>query len=360
MNTVTIISAVEPHLVTTVSNSSMKCAAGGVPSLVTNGMTAGGQRNLGAGQQLHHENGVGSQREDLLTFSPDEQRPLLDGEQPPAESTPTGGPQCLHQARRGRGPTAPGCNYNNNNSNRTAMGLDLQLPGSELQPDLSAAHQLLTEPHMSSQNIATSSQPLWPLEDKILPSSRGENMTYSQIQEAQAPPTGGQAPPTGGQAPPTGGQAPLLGEPHLVSSLALGEGPDDGSASRAALPSQTSVPPSAASNTQSSKSESAVQEASSQSLAPPSGASGKLAPEDFSLDRKPYHETLGGPLAALPSRPASVPQAPAILRPQRGVAKAKRPERPSSLDLSSSFIYSGNICTIYTPPLTYCVLLLLL
>lgn len=354
MNTVTIISAVEPHLVTTVSNSSVKCAAGGVPSLVTNGLTAGGQRNLGAGQQLHHENRVGSQREDLLTFSPDEQRPLLDGEQPPAESTPTGGPQCLHQARRGHAPTAPGCNYNNNNSNRTAMGLDLQLPGSELQPDLSTVHQLqpdlskvhrlqpdlgtvhqlLKEPHMSSQNIATSSQPLWPLEDKILPSSQGEDMTYSQIQEAQAPPTGGPVPPTG---------VPLLG------------GPDDGSASREALPSQTSVPPSAAS---------AVQEASSQSSAPPSGAPGNLAPEDFSLDRKPYHDTLRGPSAlqqaALPSRAASVPQAPAVLRPQRGVAKAKRPERPSSLDLSASFIYSGNICTIYTPPLTHCVLLLLL
>lgn len=344
MNTVTIISAVEPHLVTTVSNSSVKCAAGGAPSLVTNGLTAGGQRNLGAGQQLHHENRVGSQREDLLTFSPDEQRPLLDGEQPPAESTPTGGPQSLHQARRGHAPTAPGCNYNNNNSNRTAMGLDLQLPGSELQPDLSkvhllqpdlsTVHQLLKEPHMSSQNIATSPQPLWPLEDKILPSSQGEDMTYSQIQEAQAPPTRGPAAPTG---------VPLLG------------GPDDGSASREAMPSQTSVPPSAAS---------AVQEASSQSSAPPSGASGNLAPEDFSLVRKPYHDTLRGPSAlqqaALPSRAASVPQAPVMLRPQRGVAKAKRPERPSSLDLSASFIYSGNICTVYTPPLTHCVLLLLL
>lgn len=343
MNTVTIISAVEPHLVTTVSNSSVKCAAGGVPSLVTNGLTAGGQRNLGAGQQLHHENRVGSHREDLLTFSPDEQCPLLDGEQPPAESTPTGGPQCLHQARRGHAPTAPGCNYNNNNnSNRTAMGLDLQLSGSELQPDLSkvhqlqpdlsTVHQLLKEPHMSRQNIATSPQPLWPLEDKILPSSQGEDMTCSQIQEAQAPPTGGHAPPTG---------VPLLG------------GPDDGSASREALPSQTSVPPSAAS---------AVQEASSQSSAPPSGASGNLAPEDFPLVRKPYHDTLRGPsaLAALPNRAASVPQAPAMLRPQRGVAKAKRPERPSSLDLSASFIYSGNICTIYPPPLTHCVLLLLL
>lgn len=320
MNTVTIISAVEPHLVTTVSNSSMKCAAGGVPSLVTNGLLAGGQRNLGAGEHLHHENRVGSQREDLLTFSPDEQRPLLDREQPPAEITPTGRPQCLHHARRGHVPTAPGCNYNNSNNN-------------------SSIHQLLKERHMSSQNMVTSMLP------KMLPSSQGKNMTYSQIQEAQAPPTGGQAPPTGVHAP------PLMGDPHLEWPLVLGEDPD-GSDSRGALPNQTSVPASAASNTQSSKFVSPVQEALSQNLAFPSGASGQLAPEDSSLDQNPYHENLREPSAlqqaALPSGAALVPQVPAILRPQRGVAKAKRPERPSSLDLSSSCIYSGNLYNLYS------------
>lgn len=326
LNTVTIVSAVEPHLVTTVSNSSMKGAAVGSPSLVTNGLMAGSLRNLVVGQQLHHEDGVGSQRENLLTFSPDEQRPLLDREQPPAQSTPTGRPQCLHQDY-----LPPGSNYNNNNnSNKTAMELDRQRPGSELQQDLSTIHQPPKEPHTSSENVALSSQPLWPLEDKIFLSSQEENMTSSQIQETQAP--------------------PLVGEPQLVSSLVLGEDPDDGSASRGPLPSQTSVPSSAAPHTQGSKSALLVQEASSQNFASPSKASGKVAPEDFSLDQNPNHVTLREPSA----------QAPAVLRPQRGVAKAKRPERPSSLDLSSSCIYSGNSHTIYTPPLTYCELLVVL
>lgn len=344
LNTVTMISAVEPHLVTTVSNSSMKGGAVGGPSLVTNALMAGGLRNLGAGQQLHHEDGVGCQRGDFLTFSPDEQHPLLDREQPPAQSTPAGQPQCLHQDYAQPAPGSPGSNYNNNNnSNKTAMGLDLQQPGSELQQDLRTVHQLPKEPRTSCENVALSSQPLWPLEDNILLSRQEENMTYSQIQEAQAP--------------------PLLAEPHLVSSLVVGEDPENVSPSRGPLPSQTSVSTSAAPQTQGLKSVSLVQEDSSPNLASPSDASGKLAPGDFSLDQNPNHVTLREPsalqLAALPI-PAVGTQAPAILRPQRGVAKAKRPERPSSLDLSSSCIYSGNICIICTPPLTYCDLLFVL
>lgn len=339
LNTVTIISAVEPHLVTTVNNSSMKVGAVGVPTQVTNGLMAGGQKNLGAGQQTHHENRVINQREDLLTFSPDEQRPLLDREQLPAESTPTGRPLCLHRDYAPLAPGSPGSNYNNNNSNRTAMGLDFERPGSELQQDLSTIHQLPNDPCMSSENVASSSQPLWPLEDRVLFSSQEEIMTSSEIQEAQE----AQPPATERQAP------PFVGETHLVSSLAFGEDPDDGSASRGPLPSQTPIPPSSAPHTQGLESASLVQEASSQNLASALEASGKLAPEDFSLDRNPNHVTLREPsalqLAAQPS-PALVTQAPAVLRPQRGVAKAKRPERPSSLDLSSSCIYSGNICSI--------------
>lgn len=348
LNTVTIISAVEPHLVTTVSNSSMKGGAVGATNLATNGLIAGGQRNLGAVQQLHREDGVASQREDLLSFSPDEQHPLLDREQPPAQSTPTD--QCLHQDYSPSAPGSPGSNYNNNNnSNRTAMGLDFQRPGSELH-DLSTMHQLTKERCMSSENVATASQPLWPLDGKVLLSSQEENMTSSQIREAQAPPTERQAP-------------PFLGEPRLVSSLVLKEDPNDGSLSREPLPSQTSVPPSAAPHTQGLKSVSLVQEASSHKLASASEASEKLAPEDFFFNWNPNHVTLREPsalqLTALQS-PVMVTEAPAILRPQRGMAKAKRPERPSSLDLSSSCIYSGNTCSIYSPPLTYCDLLVVL
>lgn len=323
LNTVTIVSAVEPHLVTTVSNCNVKGGAVGVPTLGTNGLMAGGQRNLEVGPQLHYENGVGSQREDLLTFSPDERRPLLKQEQPPAQSTPAGRP---HQYFAPPSPGSPGSNSNNNNnSNRTAMELDFHLPGSDLQQDLSTIHQLQAKPHMPSQNAATSSQPLWPLERKVLLSSQEENMTPNQIKEAQAPPTERQA-------------SPLLEEPLLLSSLVHREDPDDDSA----MPSQTSVPPPGDPHSQGLKSW--VQE-----------ASGKLSPEDFTLDlntdRVNLREPSASQLTALPS-PALAIQASASLQSQRVVTRAKRPERPSSLDLSSSCIYSGNIFTIYAPPLT--------
>lgn len=347
LNTVKVISAVEPHLVTTVSNSSMKVGIVGISTQVTNGLMAGGQRNLGTGQQMHHEDGVVNQREDLLTFSPDEQHPLLDREQLPAQSTRTGRPLCHHHDYAPLAPGSPDSNYNNNNSNRTAIGLDFQLPVSELQQDLSTVHQLPKDPCKSSENVATSSQPLCPLKGGVLFSSQEKNMASSQIEEAQE-----------GQAPATERQVfPFLGEPYLVSSLGFGEDPNDDAVSRGRLRSQTPIPPSSAHHTQSLKS--GVQGASCQNLASASEVSGKLTPEDLTLERNPNHMTLRKPsalqLAAL-SSPVLATQAPAFLRPQRRVAKAKRPERPSSLDLSASCVYSGNICSINTPLLTYCAL----
>lgn len=320
LNTVTIVSAVEPHLVTTVSNCNVKGGAVGVSTLVTNGLMAGGQRNLEVGPQLHYENEVGSQREDFLTFSPDEQHPLLKREQIQAQSTAAGQP---HHCVAPTAPGSPGSNSNNNNSNRSAMELDFKQPGSDLQHDLSTIHQLQAKPHMSRQNAAKSSRPLWPLEENVLLSSQEENMMSNQIQEAQAPER---------QA------SPPLEAPLLISSLVLGEDPLDGSA----LPSQTSVPPPGVPHSQSLKSR--VQE-----------ASGKLALEDFTLDlntdRVDLREHSALQLTAQPSS-ALVIQASASLRSQRGVAKPKRPERPSSLDLSSSCLHSGNICIIYAPSLT--------
>lgn len=324
-----VISAVEPHQVTTVCNSSKKGGAMAFPALMANDLMAKVQRNPGAvKQQQQLGDTVGSQREDLSTFSPDEQHPLLDQEQPLGQSTPTGQLQCLHQAERG---PESRCNYNNNNSNMLAMGLDLQLPDSKLEPGTSAIHQLQDEPRMSNQNSIASSQPLWPFGNKILPSSHGENMTSTQIKEAQASPTGVQA-------------SPLLGNSHL-SSLVRAED-DDGSTPRASLPS--------------SKSASPVGMAPSQNLASPSQASGNLAQEKFSFNQTLNLETCREPLAlqlaALPS-PVLVPQASAILRPHRSVAKAKRPGRPSSLDLSSSCICSGNT-HLYNSSVTYCERLL--
>uniref|UniRef100_A0A3B5A5P1 Serine/threonine-protein kinase receptor n=1 Tax=Stegastes partitus TaxID=144197 RepID=A0A3B5A5P1_9TELE len=109
MNTVTVVAAAEPHLVTTVTNNTRSSAAvgkevntvtvvasgysAGVPTLVTNGMIGGGRTNP-AGPQVEDEDKVedAASREDnrlnLLNFSPDEHEPLLSREQPPAESEP--------------------------------------------------------------------------------------------------------------------------------------------------------------------------------------------------------------------------------------------------------------------------------
>lgn len=126
MNTVTVASAVEPHLVTMVTNNTSARAgdtAGGgcnvgVPTLVTNSLMGGGRTNP-AGPQLEEEQlevevmGGGDGHLNLLNFSPDEHEPLLRREQPLAESEPRPPP---HQGR--------GSNSNNNN-NRVALGSEV-------------------------------------------------------------------------------------------------------------------------------------------------------------------------------------------------------------------------------------------
>lgn len=127
----TVASAVEPHLVATVSNNPgvqplLVVAHGysaGVPTLVTNGVMG---RTNPAGPQVDEDQRAErgpTGREDvvLLNASPDEHEPLLRNEQPPAESDPP--PQLRHhhhhhESRPGNVPTGRGSNSNNNN-NRT-------------------------------------------------------------------------------------------------------------------------------------------------------------------------------------------------------------------------------------------------
>uniref|UniRef100_A0A665TI23 receptor protein serine/threonine kinase n=1 Tax=Echeneis naucrates TaxID=173247 RepID=A0A665TI23_ECHNA len=141
MNKVTVITAIEPQLVTTVTNNTstsgvvygnrvqvITAATGsysaGVPTLVTNGLIGGGRTNP-AGPQLEEEEkleGKKLQREDhlnLLNFSPDEHEPLLRREQPPAESEPF-----PHQSRAADILSGRGSNANNNNNR-----------GSEVKPE---------------------------------------------------------------------------------------------------------------------------------------------------------------------------------------------------------------------------------
>ncbi|CAB1418954.1 unnamed protein product, partial [Pleuronectes platessa] len=144
MNTVPVATAAEPHLVTTVTNTSstrgsvgnlvqsITLAAsrysGGVPSLLTNSMVPGGRTNP-AGPRLEDEDSVEEgtiTREDshlnLLNFSPDEDEPLLRRGQPPDKSR-----DLPHQSRAsGRGSNS------NNNNNRTVVGAEVKIQDPEV------------------------------------------------------------------------------------------------------------------------------------------------------------------------------------------------------------------------------------
>ncbi|XP_040004200.1 bone morphogenetic protein receptor type-2-like [Xiphias gladius] len=196
MNTVTVAAAVEPHLVTTVTNNTStrgSVATGnrvhsitvvpsgynaGVPTLVTNGMIGGGRTNP-AGPQLEEEDkmeggmlGGEDSHLNLLNFSPDEHEPLLRREQSPAESEPL---PHLHQSRAGNILSGRGSNSNNNN-NRIASGPEVK--GLEVKPERNMGTEVsqgrgisspTPEPHLASQQISGSpvTAALSNLKDKI-------------------------------------------------------------------------------------------------------------------------------------------------------------------------------------------------
>uniref|UniRef100_A0A665TKI6 receptor protein serine/threonine kinase n=1 Tax=Echeneis naucrates TaxID=173247 RepID=A0A665TKI6_ECHNA len=120
MNKVTVITAIEPQLVTTVTNNTSTSGVvyGNRVQVITaaTGSYSGGRTNP-AGPQLEEEEkleGKKLQREDhlnLLNFSPDEHEPLLRREQPPAESEPF-----PHQSRAADILSGRGSNANNNNN----------------------------------------------------------------------------------------------------------------------------------------------------------------------------------------------------------------------------------------------------
>lgn len=154
MNTLTVVTAAEPQVVTAVTNNTgtrasamagnqvMVATAGysaGVPTLVTNSITGGGRTNP-AGPQLDEDEKTGGgiivgddNRMNLLNSSPDEHEPLLRREQLPAESDP---PPNLHhhQTRAENILTGRGSNSNNNN-NRIPLGSDIKTQGAEIKPE---------------------------------------------------------------------------------------------------------------------------------------------------------------------------------------------------------------------------------
>ncbi|XP_069010602.1 bone morphogenetic protein receptor type-2-like [Embiotoca jacksoni] len=302
LNTVMVVAAAEPHLVTTVTNNTntrSNAATGrevhsitaggysaGVPTLVTNGTVGGGRTNP-AGPQVEDEDkmeGGMSEGEDsrlnLLNFSPDEHEPLLRREQPPAEREPPPPPppHHHHHSRAGNILSGRGSNSNNNN-NRLAVGSEVKVcRGLEVGPG----------------GPAPEPQPA--------------------IQLTSGFPPGNQT--SSGSAPTAFAKAPILDASVFTqkpSSPETAEAP-------ASNPEAAVLDP----------------EASTQEV-PATETLEIQSPETVAVVENSVPEP-----AALQS-PALEPQTPGLLRSQVGPTKARRPQRPCSLDLSSSCISSDDV-----------------
>ncbi|XP_073329711.1 bone morphogenetic protein receptor type-2-like [Pagrus major] len=373
MNTVTVASAVEPHQVTTVSNNTstrgsvatgnraqpvMVVANGysaGVPALVTNGIVGGGRTNP-AGPQLEDEDkverGVTGGEDNclnLLNFSPDEHEPLLRREQPPAESEPPPPPppphhhhHHHHQSRPGSILSGRGSNSNNNN-NRIPLGSDVKVQSLEAEPK--------PEQHLVGQQISgsTVTAPGSNQEDQVLHSGPAGGAD----QTVQAPPTSQD----GGQDSGTGPcvQRDLCPEP--VSTRSPRSHPDPGCRD----PDHGSAPSSATSASKAQEPETKNSKSCSKTLDAPTRDPEiqALKPADPVVNRKasplqsPASESqeseatacsgASAPEPAALRGPVSDPQTAALLRRQMGSARTKRPERPCSLDLSSSCMSSDDV-----------------
>ncbi|XP_070693681.1 bone morphogenetic protein receptor type-2-like [Pempheris klunzingeri] len=348
MNTVTVAPAVEPHLVTTVTNNTSTRGgitatnrvhsiavvangySAGVPALVTNGLIGGGRTNP-AGPQLEEEDGtegrvmgVQDSRTNLLNPSPDEHEPLLRREQPPAESE---APPHLHhhhhhhQGRAGNMASGRGSNSNNNN-NRIP---DVKVQGLEVEPERRVGQG------------GGRPDPVSNLENKILLSGPG-------------PATPGRTPTPPGRAKDQGSDpGPCV---HRVPSLEPGLTPPWTRRPKAHLGLSTTaavVP--------------GCTDPDSGSAEPPEEASGPPAgqaqdppaePEPSSSPSSSNVETLTiAPEVQALKPPSSNPEAPVVdpgaslspglLRPQVGPVRAERPARPCSLDLSASYISSDDV-----------------
>ncbi|KAG8000451.1 Bone morphogenetic protein receptor type-2 [Nibea albiflora] len=345
MNTVTASTAVEPHLVTTVMNNTntrgsattgnrgqprmvANSYSAGVPTLVMNGVIGGGRTNP-AGPQVEEEEkmergmiGGEDNGMNLLNFSPDEHEPLLRSEQPPAESEPLPHQHHHHhhhQSRPGSILTGRGTNSNNNN-NRLASGSGVKIQGSSK-----------PEPHLAGQHISESTAGPTP---QVPPTGQGSEDTGPCVQRTLC------TKPVLTPRPPRSQKAHLV---HFTASPSVPgySDPDSIPVSQAQeLATKTSI---------SQAQDPLILAPENQALkAPGPDATDPEAPEPEKTvvsSQDPETTTLAEAKtpepAALQSR-ASDPT-PALLRPQMGPTKAKRPVRPSSLDLSSSCISSDDV-----------------
>ncbi|XP_071328645.1 bone morphogenetic protein receptor type-2-like isoform X2 [Trachinotus anak] len=370
MNTVTVATAVEPHLVTTVTNNTStrgsvatgnsitvvasSCNAG-VPTLVTNDMIGGGRTNP-AGPQLEEEDkleGGMIRGEDnhlnLLNFSPDEHEPLLRREQPPAESEPL--PHL--QSRAGNILSGRGSNSNNNN-NRIASGSEIR--GLEIKPERMMVSEVgkgrdISSPKPESPAIA-------PLSNLVSgpagPTTSGHT----------SPPQASTTTQDRGQGLDMGPclQKALVAEPvlttgftqiakaHLVHSTATAEVPGCRDTDSRSTKAPEMLLPEAAETPTLAQKPSATEAPFIGS--PASDAEALVGNVEASPPEVPATENPGPKTPVLGSQDSetTIPtqaQDPAALQvsafDQIRQTKPRRPERPSSLDLSSSCISSDDV-----------------
>lgn len=388
MNTVTVAAAAEPHLVTTVTNNTSTRGNDttgnqvhstatpssynvGVPTLVTNGMIGGGQTNL-AGPQVEEEDkmeggmsGGEDSRLNLLNSSPDEHEPLLRREQLPAESKSL--PHLHHhhhQSRPGNILSGRGSNSNNNN-NRLALGSEVKIQGLEVKPEEMKSSEVSqgrgttkskAQLQPSSQQISASptTAPVSSLENKILLSSSSGPAPSGKASILKTPPSlfKSQGSNTSQYV-----QKALIAEPLLSPEYT--QSPNDHllhSAATSPVPgilvSQAQDPDTSTSSSKdivldtltldpkASTPEGPVLEAPD--MNPTASPREITASETEALKSQGLGTTAPGPEASSPQLAVlQGPKTQGLLQPQMGQAKARRPERPCSLDLSSSCTSSG-------------------
>ncbi|XP_037344919.2 bone morphogenetic protein receptor type-2-like isoform X2 [Pungitius pungitius] len=342
MNTVMVAMPVAPIQVTTVTkNISVRGNTGGrvyskldqttnsysagVPTLVTSGMTGGGQTNP-AGPQLEEEDKIqgriiGCDNLDLLNSSLDEHEPLLKREHPPAESELLPLHHRHHHSQTGIVGSGQGSNSNNNNNNSAALGSNVTIQslkvthekmiGSEVRqgpkPELGPASQQMNESLVSAD-----------LEPKA--QDGAQDVAFPCVQRACfAEPS----PSFGSSRSP---------EAHLVATALVSDHRNQDSCSAPVqAPEAQGSPSSQDPNTSSSTAllPTAFTHGPKLDLRPPVSD-----PEDPVVNPKALVLEVQIPEPAAPQSPTLDPETPDVLWTQMRKARAQRRDRPCSLDLS--------------------------
>ncbi|CAN9498575.1 unnamed protein product [Ophioblennius macclurei] len=331
MNTVSMVLAAEPHLVTTVTNNTnvrggvssrkdvqsvlvvtSRCSAG-VPTLVTNEAIGGGRLNPAGPQEEEEEEEqvvVVEQQEvkrgmmgneghfNLLNFSPDEHEPLLRREHPPAENQV----QNLLQG--------PGSNFNNNNNRLNRP------PGGAVTGPLEV-HQLGGPPTNRCPPIGSSPCHQEAAGTTTSPNPRGQ-LVPEPVASDPEPQTSNPEPPASDLEPQTSDPEPPASDPD--------PNPPTSDLDPPTLDPNASDPEPPASDPEASDLKPPTSDPEPQASDP------ETSDPDDQTSRPPASDSEGGSGASDP--PQSEP--PEVLQIRERPTKVRRPERPCSLDLSSS------------------------